>query len=93
MAGTWLSVVEGFGGKRIKDGKLSFAPQIPERWSNYSFKILYKGSVIVVIVDHEKTKIFNHSDQDIKILLYNQPYKLNKNSTLEVETMNHKVKK
>ena len=24
MAGTWMSIVEGFGGKRIENGKLSF---------------------------------------------------------------------
>jgi len=39
MAGTWMSVVEGFGGMRIVDDKLSFIPQIPKQWSMYSFKI------------------------------------------------------
>ena len=30
MAGTWMSIVEGFGGMRIQDGLLSFRPAIPE---------------------------------------------------------------
>ena len=29
MAGSWLAIVEGFGGKRMRDGKLYLNPQIP----------------------------------------------------------------
>jgi maltose phosphorylase len=29
MAGTWMSIVEGFGGMRIKD-TLHFSPKIPK---------------------------------------------------------------
>ncbi|VAW14436.1 Maltose phosphorylase [hydrothermal vent metagenome] len=36
MAGTWMSIVEGFGGMRIIDDKLSFAPRIPKQWMSYS---------------------------------------------------------
>jgi maltose phosphorylase len=27
MAGTWMSIVEGFGGMRIKDDTLHFSPK------------------------------------------------------------------
>ncbi len=50
MAGTWMSVVEGFGGMRIHDGKLSFAPQIPDAWERYSFNINYRGQILNVEV-------------------------------------------
>ena len=39
MAGTWLSIVAGFGGMRIKDDKLSFAPKMPKAWDGFSFKL------------------------------------------------------
>jgi maltose phosphorylase len=29
MAGTWMSIVEGFGGMRVKDNALHFSPKIP----------------------------------------------------------------
>ena len=32
MAGTWMSIVEGFGGMRIKNNQLHFSPQIPKKW-------------------------------------------------------------
>ncbi|MDH3382156.1 MAG: family 65 glycosyl hydrolase domain-containing protein, partial [Flavobacteriaceae bacterium] len=38
MAGTWLSIVQGFGGMRTFKKKLSFSPQIPKEWKSYSFK-------------------------------------------------------
>ncbi|MGB5943772.1 MAG: glycoside hydrolase family 65 protein [Leeuwenhoekiella sp.] len=50
MAGTWMSVVEGFGGMRIKDGKLSFEPKMPEAWEGFSFKINFRGQVLKVSV-------------------------------------------
>ena len=32
MAGTWMSIVEGFAGMRVKEGQLSFQPNLPEAW-------------------------------------------------------------
>ena len=43
MAGTWLSVVEGFGGLRVHDGKLSLSPSLPAGWKGYSFRIQFRG--------------------------------------------------
>ena len=53
MAGTWMSVVEGFGGMRIRDDKLSFAPRIPNEWDSYSFKINFRNRIIKVNVTKE----------------------------------------
>src|SRR5690606_23701580 len=39
MAGTWMSVVKGFGGMRVKDGVLHFSPFIPDQWKSYSFRL------------------------------------------------------
>ncbi|WP_203257646.1 glycoside hydrolase family 65 protein [Hyunsoonleella ulvae] len=55
MAGTWMSIVEGFGGMRVKDGKLSFAPKIPKQWKGYSFKINFRDHVLKVNVTQEQT--------------------------------------
>lgn len=48
MAGTWMSIVEGFAGMRVRDGKLYFAPKIPEQWDSYGFKINFRGSILKV---------------------------------------------
>jgi maltose phosphorylase len=51
MAGTWMSIVQGFGGMRVKDGELTFHPILPAQWKAYSFNVLFRGSVVKVSVD------------------------------------------
>jgi maltose phosphorylase len=48
MAGTWMSVVKGFGGLRVIDGKLNFNPYIPDQWKSYSFRLEFRERVIKV---------------------------------------------
>lgn len=50
MAGTWMSIVEGFGGMRVKDGELSFETRIPDEWEGYSFKVNFRNHIIKVNV-------------------------------------------
>ena len=40
MAGTWLSIVEGFAGVRVNHNELSLNPILPKNWKSYSFNIL-----------------------------------------------------
>ena len=56
MAGTWMSIVEGFGGMRIKNDALHFEPKIPEQWNGYSFKINFRNRVLKVSVHPGETK-------------------------------------
>jgi maltose phosphorylase len=46
MAGTWMSIVEGFGGMRVEDDQLCFSPKIPEQWTAYSFKINFRNQIV-----------------------------------------------
>ena len=43
MAGTWLSIVEGFAGMRVKNSELHFTPRLPKHWKNLSFKVIFQG--------------------------------------------------
>ena len=69
MAGTWLSIVQGFGGMRNFNGKLSFNPCIPKNWKSYSFKIKYRGHTIKVFKNHDGCKFFNESDSPVEIVV------------------------
>ncbi|OAB78707.1 glycoside hydrolase family 65 protein [Cochleicola gelatinilyticus] len=53
MAGTWMSIVEGFGGMRIKNNMLSFEPKIPKQWKSYSFKVNFRGRIVTVSVSQD----------------------------------------
>ncbi|MBS0584068.1 MAG: beta-phosphoglucomutase [Proteobacteria bacterium] len=51
MAGSWLGLAWGFGGVRVRDGRLGFAPKLPPGWRSYRFGILWNGVRIGVTVD------------------------------------------
>jgi len=67
MAGTWLSIVQGFGGMRNFNDQLSFDPKIPKNWKSYSFKIKYRDHTIKVFKNHEGCKFYNESDTPVTI--------------------------
>lgn len=67
MAGTWMSIVEGFGGMRVKDNTLSFAPKIPKQWNGYSFKINFRNQIVKVSVNQSKTTFGLEGSEALKI--------------------------
>jgi maltose phosphorylase len=67
MAGTWMSIVQGFGGMRNFNNSLAFSPKIPKEWESYSFKINYRGRVLKIFKSQKDTKITNLSDKPIEI--------------------------
>jgi maltose phosphorylase len=69
MAGTWMSIVEGFGGMRILDDKLAFTPRIPKKWKSYSFKINFRNRILKVTVTHEKTSFVLEGKEEVSIRL------------------------
>ncbi|TYP99037.1 maltose phosphorylase [Tenacibaculum adriaticum] len=71
MAGTWMSIVEGFGGMRVKNDTLSFEPRIPEQWDGYSFKVNFRGQIVKVNVSHSETQFELEGNNDLEILVNN----------------------
>ncbi|WP_035186578.1 glycoside hydrolase family 65 protein [Alteribacter aurantiacus] len=74
MGGTWLAIVFGFGGVRVKESGLSFAPNLPKEWGGCTFHVYYQGNVVQVEMEEAKTVYtlvqgnqlaFNHKGQSI----------------------------
>ena len=72
MGGTWMSVVYGFGGMRIRDGKLSFDPQLPGQWTSLAFKILFRGRTLSVVIDKESIRVANLEGGALELLLFGE---------------------
>lgn len=73
MAGTWMSIVEGFGGMRVKNDQLHFSPKIPKEWNGYSFKINFRNQILKVAVNHNETTFTVDSDQDLTLVVNGNP--------------------
>lgn len=53
MGGTYMAVVYGFGGLRLKETGLHLAPRLPQAWKGYRFRVLYEDARIEVSVTRE----------------------------------------
>ncbi|WP_117879455.1 glycoside hydrolase family 65 protein [Aureibaculum luteum] len=73
MAGTWMSIVEGFGGMRITENTLSFEPKIPEQWKSYSFKVNFRNHIIKVNTSHNETTFELLEGNSIDIMVNDKP--------------------
>ncbi len=84
MAGTWISIVEGFGGMRVKDNKLHFNPIIPEKWRSYSFTISFWNNLLRVTCSKKQIKIKNISDNSISVVIMNKEFIIDKELTVTI---------
>ena len=69
MAGTWMSIVEGFGGMRVKNNQLHFEPKIPAQWKGYSFKVNFRNAIVKVEVTHQETKVSVEGNQEVEVII------------------------
>ena len=72
MSGAWLAIVQGFAGMRVREGKLSFEPFVPNDWESYDFKINFHDRLIEVIVQKDKILLNLEEGQPIDITLFGE---------------------
>jgi maltose phosphorylase len=80
MAGTWMAVVESFGGMQVKDGVLSFNPLLPAEWKALSFQIGFRGTLLNIRINKEGVTVKNLSDTEITIKIYGTDTLIKSNS-------------
>ena len=78
MAGTWMSLIEGFAGVAMKENQLSFSPKISKHWTSYSFHLNFRGRLIFIEVDHNKAHVQLVEGEKIAVLLNGKPEQLSK---------------
>lgn len=72
MTGSWLTIVEGFAGMRTANESLSFAPLLPENWTNYEFHINYRNRLLKITVDTSGLTITLVKGSPIQVTIYNE---------------------
>lgn len=72
MAGTWMSIVEGFGGMRVKNDTLHFEPRLPEQWKGFSFKINFRNQILKVIVNKGETTFELEGTEPLEVYVFGE---------------------
>lgn len=84
MAGTWMSIVNGFGGMRVKNDKISFNPFLPDKWNSYSFKILFRNWNLKIEVSKNEIIVNNLSEKSICLLIFDKEYTIEANNEIKL---------
>ncbi|MFC4737643.1 glycoside hydrolase family 65 protein [Bacillus daqingensis] len=77
MGGTWLALVYGFAGMRVKESGLLFRPVLPKAWKSMSFRIRWREALLEVQLEKELVRYealegsltFKHHDETISLKL------------------------
>ena len=85
MGGTWMAFVQGFGGMRVKNGKLHFSPFLPKGWNSYSFRLNFRDAHLELKMDKSNFRVVNHSDVSIDLIVHGKPFNLAANKELTIE--------
>ena len=84
MAGTWMSIVEGFGGMRVKNDTLHFEPRIPKDWNGYSFKINFRDQILKISVNQNETNFSMEGENSITVYVNGKEVTVEPNSLVTV---------
>lgn len=74
MAGTWMSIVEGFAGMRVKEGELSFNPRLPKAWKKIAFKINFRDRIYTISIAQEGFNCQVEGEAETSLLVNGKRY-------------------
>ncbi len=84
MAGTWMSVVKGFGGMRVYDDLVHFNPYLPDTWTSITFKVRFRGAILEVEVNKETVGVQNLSEKALDVMIYGEKQHVAAHQTLTI---------
>lgn len=84
MAGTWMSVIKGFGGMRVRNGQVYLNPFVPENWKSFAFKIRFRNNILNIITTSDHVTIENLEGGDITINVGSEAYEVKATSSVVV---------
>jgi maltose phosphorylase len=72
MAGTWMSIIKGFGGMRLKGHSLHFNPFLPKQWTEFSFKINFRANQLNIAVKQTGVEITNLAGPGLTVFVHGE---------------------
>ena len=84
MGGTWMSVVKGFGGLRVRHGRLVLNPLLPDHWRSFSFKVMFRGARLRVSVGKGRLNVVNETDTGFELTVCDHDYRVAGKETLSI---------
>ncbi|MCL6457322.1 MAG: family 65 glycosyl hydrolase [Gorillibacterium sp.] len=74
IAAAWMNIVYGFGGMRSDGAGLVLNPTIPQIWSSYRFKVIYRGTTLSIVTNKDILTIRAESGVSVEVIVYGKAY-------------------
>jgi alpha,alpha-trehalose phosphorylase len=84
LAGCWIAAVAGFGGLRDHGGRLAFAPRLPAHLDRLSFRLMWRGSRVLVAVEDCQATYELLAGDSLHFTHHGEPVELSSGSPLEL---------
>jgi alpha,alpha-trehalose phosphorylase len=85
LAGAWTALVSGFGGMRLANGQLCYSPKLPPGIVGLSFRMRYRGRIVLVSVRDRAATYTVLTGDPLDILHHGQPATISdKELTLDI---------
>ncbi|KAI7257471.1 hypothetical protein KC345_g10782 [Hortaea werneckii] len=81
IAAAWMNIVYGFGGMRSDGARLSFQPALPQRWTSYSFQVMYEGVLLGIVVNQDSVSFRAIDGGSTEVIVYGQLVKVDAAAT------------
>ena len=88
MAGTWMSIVEGFAGMRVKNDSLAFSPRLPKAWDKLSFKINFRDHIYSITMGQNTFYCEVDSDAEKTLIIAEKEHLFSKEISIELQEIN-----
>ncbi|SES33950.1 glycoside hydrolase family 65 protein [Salipaludibacillus aurantiacus] len=86
MGGTWLALVYGFAGLRVKEDSLLFNPRLPLQWDKLKFTIQYMGRTLQVGLHKGKTVYTLNEGKELVISHKGEKVTVSKEAPVELNS-------
>jgi alpha,alpha-trehalose phosphorylase len=66
-AGSWMAIVNGFGGVRDYDGRLSLDPHLPRTWQSLEFSLRFRDRQLRIRLSHGEERYTLEHGQPLNV--------------------------
>ncbi|HEV3056381.1 MAG TPA: glycosyl hydrolase family 65 protein, partial [Solirubrobacteraceae bacterium] len=83
LAGSWLSVVAGFGGMRDHGGELTFKPRLPDALAHIEFRLMYRWRKLIVKIGRAHATYTLSVGEPLSVKHFGETVELHKGKPVE----------
>lgn len=84
MGGSWLCIVQGFAGMRIRKGRIYFSPRLPNKCSGLKFRVQVKNTKLEIQVTKNNVKYQWLSGEPVLFFHYKVAISLSKSTPITI---------